>query len=137
MSLIQKVFLLLASVSGAMSVILGAMGAHYLKDKINYWEMNAFDTGVKYQMYHTLALLALVLMMNKWQSNWLTYAGYAFILGLCLFCGSLYLLSIKEVFYVPGTKFLGPVTPIGGLAFISGWIFLVIFVISNWKQLDV
>ena len=133
MSIIQKVFLLFSSLSGALSVILGALGSHWLKDKVNYWQLGSFETAVKYQFYHTLAILFLVLLMNKMPSKLLNYAGFSFIAGILLFSGSLYLLSVKSLFGMEKLAALGPVTPVGGLAFIIGWLLIAFVVISNWK----
>jgi uncharacterized membrane protein YgdD (TMEM256/DUF423 family) len=130
---IQKVFLLAASFSGAMAVMLGAMGAHMLKDKLNYWEMNSFQTGVTYQMYHTLALLALVIVYNYVPSRLIEFSGYSFIFGMALFSGSLYLLSMKSIFLLGNASVLGPITPVGGLALIAGWLLLAAAVLLNWK----
>lgn len=130
---IQKVFLLAASFSGAMAVMLGAMGAHMLKDKINYWEMHSFETGVKYQMYHTLALLALVIIYNYIPSKLIEISGCSFMLGMVLFSGSLYLLSMKSILLIGHESILGPITPLGGLALIAGWLLLASAVVLNWK----
>ena len=133
LTLVQKVFLLLAGLSGAMSVALGALASHWLKDKLNYWELNTFETGVRYQMYHTLALIGIVVIMNFLPSKMLNVTGFLFIGGIALFSGSLYLLSVKALLQMPSLGALGPVTPLGGLAFILGWIFLALAVITTWK----
>jgi len=133
LSLAQKVFLLMAGLSGAASVMLGALGAHYLKDILNYWERQSFETGARYQMYHALALIALVILMNYMPSKWLNWAGYLFCAGIVLFSGSLYLIALDDVFGILYVDLLGPVTPIGGIAFILGWLFLGVAVITKWK----
>ena len=133
LTLVQKVFLLLAGLSGAMAVALGAMGAHWLKDKLNYWELQTFETGVRYQMYHTLALVGVVILMNYLPSKMLNWTGILFIVGIALFSGSLYLLAVKDLLHMPSLSMLGPVTPLGGLAFIIGWIFITLAVITLWK----
>lgn len=117
----MKLFLSLAAFFGFMGVALGAFGAHALKDKLEPYYLDVFKTGVLYQMYHALALLAVALLM-KFQpenaSNILTYAGWAFTIGILIFSGSLYILSFG------GLKFMGAITPIGGLAFLTGWAML-------------
>lgn len=113
--------------------MLGAMGAHFLKDKLNYWEMHSFETGVKYQMYHTLALLALVFIYNHIPSKLIEFSGYTFMLGMVLFSGSLYLLSMKSIFLIGNASILGPITPIGGLMLIAGWILIATAIVLNWK----
>ncbi|MGZ5243124.1 MAG: DUF423 domain-containing protein [Bacteroidia bacterium] len=117
----MKIFLSLAAVFGFLGVALGAFGAHALKDKIEPYYLDVFKTGVQYQMYHALALLAVALLMKfqpEQSSNLLTYAGWAFTIGIIIFSGSLYILSIA------GLKFMGAITPIGGLSFLIGWALL-------------
>lgn len=134
MSIIQKLFLLSAGIFGAVGVILGAIGSHWLKDRLNYWELNSFDTGVRYQLFHTLTLLALVLLMEKLNYPLLTWSGCAFIAGIFLFSGSIYLLSIKNLFHIYGSQFLGPITPIGGLLLIIGWVLIAITAIQELRS---
>jgi uncharacterized membrane protein YgdD (TMEM256/DUF423 family) len=134
MGIIQKLFLLSAGISGAVGVILGAIGSHWLKDRLNYWELSSFDTGVRYQLFHTLTLLALVLLMDKLNSPLLTWSGCAFITGILLFSGSIYLLSIKNIFHIYGSQFLGPITPIGGLLLIIGWVLIAITAIQELRS---
>jgi len=124
MSIIQKLFLLIAGISGAVGVILGAVGSHMLKDRLNYWELSSFDTGVKYQLFHTLALLAIVILMDRVNSSLLTWSGFSFVLGMVLFSGSIYLLSVKNIFHIYGSQYLGPITPIGGMLLIIGWLLI-------------
>ncbi len=116
-----KTVLITAGILGAISVGIGAFGAHGLQDTLTAnGRMDTFETAVKYQFYHTLALFLLgILMMNSDQS-YFNYAAYAFIAGILIFSGSLYTLSLTNI-----TKF-GAITPIGGLGFILGWIFLVL-----------
>jgi uncharacterized membrane protein YgdD (TMEM256/DUF423 family) len=124
MGIIQKLFLLFASISGAFGVIFGAIGSHWLKDRLNYWDLSSFETGVRYQLYHSLALLAVVVLMERVNSSFLTYSGISFIAGTLLFSGSIYLLSIRSLYDIMGQQFLGPVTPVGGVLLIIGWIFM-------------
>jgi uncharacterized membrane protein YgdD (TMEM256/DUF423 family) len=113
-----------ASVFGLSAVILGAFGAHGLKAYINPSGLEIWKTAVDYQFYHTLALLFLaVLPQNK--NRLINAASWSFIFGIILFSGSLYLLAIRELFNL-NPAVLGPVTPIGGLLFISGWISLLL-----------
>lgn len=102
-----------------MSVMLGAFAAHGLRGKIAEPLFNAFVTGVQYQMSHALALLLIGVLMQLFPQNpYLKYSGYLFILGTLLFSGSLYMLALS------GIKLFGPLTPLGGVAFIVGWLFL-------------
>ncbi|MBL4679850.1 MAG: DUF423 domain-containing protein [Pseudomonadales bacterium] len=121
-----KVIFIFAGISGLVSVVLGAFGAHGLRGKLDERMMHAFETGVNYQMTHTLALLICCLFIQQWGKHWsLEYAAYSFTLGIFLFSGSLYLLAMT------GMKWLGPITPIGGLCLIIGWCFLTIGIWRN------
>lgn len=120
-----KHFLLIAGLSGLLAVMLGAFGAHGLKGKITPELLAAFQTGVQYQFYHTLALLlvALILLRSP-EASLFHWVGYAFIAGVVLFSGSLYALAFG------GPRWLGPITPLGGLCFMAGWVMLVI---AAWR----
>ena len=116
--------LLIAGSSGALCVALGAMGAHFLKEKITPENLQTFETAVRYQMYHTLALLLIAIISEKYNSNLLRYAGYFFIVGIVFFSGSLYLLSTRSLLEVEDLGWIGAITPIGGMLFIAGWLFI-------------
>lgn len=117
----SKLFLISGSVFAGLGVAIGAFGAHALKAVLNANNrLETFETGVKYQFYHALALIMLGLIMQKFDDKLFTWAGYSFIAGTLIFSGSLYILSIS------GIGKWGAVTPIGGLAYILGWTFLVI-----------
>lgn len=127
----NKTFLIFSFFSGALAVILGAMGAHYLKSKvavglITEQQISSFDTGVKYQMYHTLLLLIISLFPVQLNPSLLKFSGYFIITGIVLFSGSIYLLSTGGLHQISNIKVLGPVTPIGGLCFITAWILLLV-----------
>lgn len=123
----QKIFLLISAGSGALGVMIGAFGAHALsKMLLETGRTATFETAVKYQMYHTLALLATALLLDKYHSKWFTYAGWSYLAGIIIFSGSLYILCLSNV-----GKW-GAVTPFGGLALIAAWIFLFVGV---WKSL--
>ncbi|MGB3768287.1 MAG: DUF423 domain-containing protein [Phormidesmis sp.] len=115
-----RLFFAIASILGALSVAGGAFGAHALKGQLTEAALGSFETGIRYQMYHALALLIVALLLKQSPASALTIAGWCFIAGIVLFSGSLYGLSLA------GIKALGPVTPLGGVAFIAGWICLVI-----------
>lgn len=116
-----KGVLITAGILGAVSVGIGAFGAHSLQDTLTAnGRMDTFETAVKYQFYHTLALLLLGILMLNFEHSYLNYAAYAFIAGTVVFSGSLYTLSLTNM------TWLGAITPIGGLGFILGWVFLVI-----------
>jgi len=121
---------------GAIAVALGALGAHALKGKLETGLitpdlLNGFDTGVKYHMYHTFAMLAVVLLKLKFDNKFLTWAYYLFFWGIILFSGSLYFLCTRNLYGADWLKFLGPVTPIGGLLFVGGWLCLTISAIKK------
>lgn len=125
----NKKLLILAGFSGAMAVALGAMGAHYLKSKldtglITETNLQTFDTAVKYQMYHTLVILVLAFVADKLKSA--STASYCFAGGIVLFSGSLYFLAVAGLLGLSHIKWLGPITPIGGLFFIAGWLTLAV-----------
>jgi uncharacterized membrane protein YgdD (TMEM256/DUF423 family) len=116
---------------GAIAVALGALGAHFLKGKlptglITIDQLNGFDTAVKYQMYHTLAMLALVLLSKNTSHKFINWAYNCFLIGIVMFSGSLYFLCTRNLFGAEWLKVLGPITPIGGLFFIAGWIFIAV-----------
>ncbi len=115
-----RMFVALAAVSGLLAVVLGAFGAHGLKGKLPEAMLNAYSTGVQYHFYHTLALLLVALLLQRLTSAWLLWSGWLFVAGLLLFSGSLYALALG------GPRWLGPVTPIGGLCFMAGWLCLFI-----------
>lgn len=121
--------LFVTGILGAIAVALGALGAHYLKSKIadgliTTDQVAGFDTGVKYHMYHTLAMIILILLMKHNYHKFLNVAYYFFLTGIILFSGSLYLLCTRNLFGAEWLRFLGPVTPLGGLCFIAGWLLL-------------
>jgi uncharacterized membrane protein YgdD (TMEM256/DUF423 family) len=119
-----KLFLSLGSISGALAVMIGAFGAHGLKSKLPEEMLTIYKTGVEYHFYHTLALLAIGLVALHYKSALLTASGWSMVVGILLFSGSLYALSIS------GIKVLGAITPIGGVCFIIGWALLVTAVLK-------
>lgn len=114
-----RLFFAIASLLAALSVAGGAFGAHALKGTLSEQALNSFETGVRYQMYHALALLIVAFLIGQYpQTSGLVTVGWCFVAGVVLFSGSLYGLSLG------GIKALGPVTPLGGVAFIVGWVLL-------------
>ena len=123
----QKTFGLIAALYGALAVILGAFGAHALKEKLDAYQLEIFNKGVQYQFYHVIALFAVVFLAEKIQPKTLTFAGWFFSVGILFFSGSLYLLATRSLMGTDTlTPILGPVTPLGGLCFIIGWILLLV-----------
>lgn len=122
-----KTVIFIASILGALSVGIGAFGAHGLDSTLQAnGRVDTFETAVKYQFYHTLAILLLGILLMNAQSPYFNWAFYSFIIGIVIFSGSLYTLSLTNV------TWLGAITPIGGLAFILGWVFLGL---GSWKSL--
>ena len=120
----HKRYLLTGTLSGAIAVALGAFGAHGLKQIVPSDTVNTFQTGVQYQMYHTLALLAVAIVYERYPGKFIKWAGFCFMLGIILFSGSLYLLTALKATETVGLNGVGIVTPFGGLFFIAGWLFL-------------
>ena len=112
----MKLLFAFSALSAGLSVILGAFAAHGLKSKLSSSMLDVFQTGVHYQMMHSLAILLLVILYRIWPNQWLTYGAVAMAIGIVFFSGSLYLLALTEI------KWFGPITPLGGLCFIAGWI---------------
>ena len=115
----DRFFFASGAVAGFVAVALGAFGAHSLRTRLSPEMLDIFETAVRYQMYHALALMAVAWAMSRWPEAHLHSAGWAFIVGIVVFSGSLYLLSVT------GMRWLGAITPIGGLALLAGWAILV------------
>ena len=114
----ERIFFGLGSILAGIAVGLGAFGAHGLRGILSPEDLVTFETGVRYQMYHALALLGVAWAVTQWETVLLEWTGWLFVLGILVFSGSLYILVL------PGQRWLGAVTPLGGLAFILGWILL-------------
>jgi len=114
----DRLFLAFGCVSAAMAVVLGAFGAHGLRARLVPDMLSTFEIGVRYQMYHALALLAVGILVPRGSSPMLALAGWLFVAGTVVFSGSLYALAVT------GQRWLGAVTPLGGAALIAGWLVL-------------
>jgi len=112
----DRLFFVVGSLFGFLGVALGAFGAHALKGQLGADQLMVFEVGVRYQMYHTFALLAAAWAYTKWPGKSLIASGWLFIVGTVLFSGSLYALSLSEI------RGLGAITPFGGLALVAGWL---------------
>ena len=128
----HKKFSIAAAIFGGLGVALGAFGAHGL-EKVTSDEkiLQGFRTAVQYQLYHALALLAVAILYDKLSVKVMKWAGYFFITGVILFSGSLYLLTFLKIQDSNAVKFAGPVTPLGGLCLIAGWIFMLLAVLRR------
>jgi uncharacterized membrane protein YgdD (TMEM256/DUF423 family) len=121
-------FIIIAGISGFIMVVLGAFGGHALKEILSAEQLGIWDVAVKYQMVHTVALLAIALLMMVKQNKILSWAAWAFVEGIVLFSGSLYLLAYLDV------SWLGMITPFGGLAFLLGWLLLIVGVAKKGNE---
>jgi len=127
-------FLSIAAILGALSVILGAFAAHSLRSMASADTVAIFETGVRYQFYHTFALFIVAFLTDKQTDNkWVHWAGNCFITGIILFCGSLYALTALTIAENTHKTLVGIATPIGGIFFILGWIFLYIGITRKEK----
>ncbi|MEO0685931.1 MAG: DUF423 domain-containing protein [Cyanobacteria bacterium J06649_11] len=121
-----KIFIILAALFGGSSVAAGAFASHALKERISDRALEIFEVGARYQMYHALALLLIAILLSQAEtpSTTLVASGWLFIIGIFIFSGSLYALSLSDI------KILGAITPLGGVAFIAGWGALLIAAFS-------
>lgn len=121
-----KIFLIMGSLNAFLAVTLGAFGAHGLKDKLSSSMMAVYQTGVQYHMIHALGLILIAILSEKFGDNLLiTWSGWMMVVGIVFFSGSLYTLSNT------GIKVLGAIAPIGGLAFLIGWLLLAVAAIKS------
>jgi uncharacterized membrane protein YgdD (TMEM256/DUF423 family) len=114
----ERVFCVLGALSAGLAVAAGAFGAHGLRARVSPEMLAVFETGARYQMYHALALLAVAWAVGRWPGAGVESAGWLFVAGTLLFSGSLYLLALGA------PRWLGAVTPLGGLCFLAGWAVL-------------
>jgi uncharacterized membrane protein YgdD (TMEM256/DUF423 family) len=116
----DKTFMFLGALMGALAVGIGAFGAHGLRGRLTPDMLVVFETGARYQMYHALAMIATAALMSRVEGRAVIAAGWSFFIGILIFSGSLYALALT------GMSALGAVTPVGGLAFLVGWICLLV-----------
>jgi uncharacterized membrane protein YgdD (TMEM256/DUF423 family) len=126
----NKQIILTASFFGVIAVVLGAFGAHGLEGKISDYHIDTWKTANQYHFYHTFALLFLA-TFSRAKSQSIRVSFIFFTIGIFLFSGSLYLLSVRELLGIESVSILGPITPLGGLCFIVGWIGLFIAALKN------
>jgi len=117
---LDRLLFICAGVAGFVGVALGAFAAHGLKTALAPDLFAAFETGVRYQMYHAFALFAAAWASARWQQQIFAVAGVLFVAGIAIFSGSLYVLALSD------TRWLGAVTPFGGLALLAGWLCLIV-----------
>ncbi len=121
----DRIFFAIGTASAFLAVAIGAFGAHTLKSRLSADMLDTFEVGVRYQMYHALALFAVAWACGKWPGSLSTTSGWLFVAGTLLFSGSLYILSLS------GVRWLGAITPLGGLAFLGGWTCLLLAALKN------
>ena len=124
----ERIFLFLGALSAFMGVAAGAFGAHGLRGRISTEMLAIFEVGVRYQMYHAFALIITAWVQTKWPSSMAVAAGWCFAVGTVVFSGSLYGLSLN------GTRWLGAVTPVGGVAFLAGWLLLALAALKTYHR---
>ena len=128
----HSVFVMTGTFLAGLAVILGAFGAHGLKKIVPPETVSTFQTGVQYQMYHALALLFVGMLFEKADNGLMRWAGICFIIGILLFSGSLYLITLLKAKNTVGLSGIGIITPICGLFFVAGWLMMLV---GFWKSL--
>ncbi len=127
----HKTFLVTAIALGGLAVAFGAFGAHALKKIVPESAVNTFETGVRYQFYHVFVLLMIGMLFDKVGSKYLVWAGNSFITGIIMFSGSLYLITLLTALGKQTPTLVGIITPLGGVALILGWMFLLLGIIKG------
>jgi len=127
----HKGFLATGAALAGLAVVLGAFGAHKLKELVPPETVGTFQTGVQYQFYHAIGLLIVGILFAQFPSGQLKWAAICFIAGILLFSGSLYLLTMLKATETVGLSRIGIITPIGGLFFIAGWVFLLLAIVRK------
>lgn len=122
----HKGFLRTAFILAAITVALGAFGAHGLEGKVADKAVKTFETAVRYQMYHVFAIALAGILYKEFTNKWIRTSGIFFLIGILLFSGSLYVLTYAAASVSPNFKWVGPVTPVGGLMLIIGWLCLAL-----------
>jgi len=123
----DRTFLAIAAIAGGLAVAAGAFGSHALAERLPPERLSAFETGARYLMFHALALLGIALAFGRWPSaaGWLLASGWCFVAGMLLFSGSLFMLTLT------GVRWLGAITPLGGVAFLLGWGCLLVAAVRS------
>jgi uncharacterized membrane protein YgdD (TMEM256/DUF423 family) len=117
---VERLFVIIGALSGAIGVGAGAFGAHALREKLEPRMLEVFETGARYQMYHAVAMLAAAWVVGRFPGSLANASGWLFLAGTAFFSGSLYAMALTDV------RALGAITPIGGVCFIAGWVCLAL-----------
>lgn len=124
--MIVKQALIKSGILGIIAITLGALGAHALKNYLTVDQLASFNTGVRYQIYHTLLIILLAVIANKHPLKYFRIASLFVFWGVILFSGSIYVLTLKNIFNLNWLSIVGPITPIGGLLMIIGWVYVLL-----------
>lgn len=127
----HKGFIKIAAITAALAVMLGAFGAHGLRPFLSDKELLTFETAVRYQFYHSFALLITGILFKDFQQRFLRLSGRFFCYGIVVFSGSLYLLTFMKLLGKQGFEWLGAITPFGGICFLAGWCFMLLAVVRK------
>ena len=130
----NRTIITFAAFFGLTAVILGAFGAHVLREQLTPQSLDSYRTGIFYQFIHALALLAISALSNLNGTKMKTFIGFCFIIGIFFFSGSIYFLSTKAATGLENLNWLGPITPIGGVFFIGGWLGLLLFYLTGVQR---
>ncbi|RXK85284.1 DUF423 domain-containing protein [Filimonas effusa] len=130
----HKGYLRLAVLLGALAVILGAFGAHGLKKIAPENAVAIFETGVRYQFYHVFAIALTAILWKEFPNKWIERAGVVFLIGIILFSGSIYTLTWLISANITGARWIGPLTPTGGIFLIAGWLCLAMGIKAETKK---
>ncbi len=131
--MIPKLVYLISCFYGCTAIVLGALGAHWLKLRIDNLQLESFKTGVLYQIFHAILLFVLAFQAEKLAGGLYNSAVFLLIVGVFFFSGSIYLLSTKDLFGIANYRWLGIITPIGGIMLIIGW-FLLAFLFRRFSN---
>lgn len=122
----MKIFIIIGAINAFLSVALGAFGAHGLEGKVEPKYLEIWKTGVQYQMFHATGLILVGVLIGQISpSSLLSWSGWAMLIGIVLFSGSLYVLTLTKI------SVLGAITPLGGVAFLAGWVLLIMAVLKS------
>lgn len=127
----MRILIIVAALYGLTAVVLGAFGAHALKARLNSEQLVSYETGIRYQLLHALLILVIALWARQSPSALLQWAGSLVAVGIALFSFSIYMLATRDITGLTSWKWLGPITPLGGLLLISGWVLILVWAIQQ------
>jgi uncharacterized membrane protein YgdD (TMEM256/DUF423 family) len=130
----HRIIFLWAALFGILAVVTGAFGTHTLKAQLSDDDLTAFKTGVEYHFYHTIAMFIAGLLYKHYHDTLFSLAAICFATGIIFFSGSLYALEISKISAPEPIRWLGAITPFGGIAFIAGWVLIGVYFLKNPKK---